>query len=280
MVKGESALLRFRIITISATLVILVSLILSCTSPGETPGLPPEEDESAKEDPKITFGNGGAPFIEPFEAPLEPIPVLEATLRRNPDGPDVVTNPSCTLVLVNKDRNLPEDFVPANLVQPSVPFPFEGDLPRKRMRQDAAQALESLVATAAEEGITLYGSSGYRSYQTQAQIFEANVRRRGEEEANRFSARPGQSEHQTGLAMDVTSPEVGFTLTQQFGATPAGRWLAENAHHFGFIIRYPEGAEDITGYAYEPWHLRYLGEEHARAIYEADITFEEYMEGR
>ncbi len=192
----------------------------------------------------------------------------------------MVTNPASILVLVNKNRNLPADYEPDDLVQPDVPFPFAGDMPRKLLRPEAASALEELVESAEKEELDIYASSGYRSYSTQRNIFEYNARTRGEEEANRFSARPGQSEHQTGLAMDVTCPEVGFELIQRFGETEEGRWIKDNAHRFGFIIRYPEGAEGITGYAYEPWHLRYVGQHHAERIHELGVTFEEYMQGR
>ncbi len=205
------------------------------------------------------------------------LPALEDTVTICPEGEKVVTNPDDILVLVNKERNLPADYVPSDLVEPDIPFPFEGDHPKKLMRVEAAEALEQLVAGAWDEGLEIYGLSGYRSYATQAIIFQNNVERRGEEEANKFSARPGQSEHQTGLAMDVTSASVNFRLVQSFGDTPEGRWISEHAAEYGFIVRYPRGSEDITGYQYEPWHLRYVGVEHARAIVEADVTLEEYL---
>ncbi len=206
------------------------------------------------------------------------LPCLEETAMVTTEGIQIVTNPDHVLVLVNKERNLPPDYIPNDLVAPEIPFPFEGDDPRKLMQREAAEALQQLVAGALEESLELYGLSGYRSYETQKQIFAYNVQRRGEEAANQFSARPGQSEHQTGLAMDVTSRQVDFGLTQAFGKTAEGRWLKEHAHEFGFIIRYPAGKEQITGYQYEPWHLRYVGVEHAHAIQASGLTLEEYLE--
>lgn len=211
------------------------------------------------------------------DSPVTNLPGLEETVAADEDGLLTVTNPDHVLVLVNKERNLPADYVPDDLVIPDVRFPFDEDHPKKLMRQDAAEALQQLISQAWEESLELYALSGYRSYETQRQIFAYNVGQKGEEAANQFSARPGQSEHQTGLAMDVTSPQVGFALTQSFADTTEGRWLREHAREFGFIIRYPEGKEDITGYQYEPWHLRYVGVEHAVSICEEELTLEEYL---
>lgn len=182
------------------------------------------------------------------------------------------------LVLVNKQHSLPADYVPANLVQPKIPFPFSEDLPKKLMRKEAATALEALFAQAKEDQIKLVGLSGYRSYQRQKEIFNYNAQKVGKEVANRTSAYPGQSEHQTGLAMDVTSAQMNYRLHSSFGDTKEGIWLAKNAADFGFIIRYPKGKEAITGYSYEPWHLRYVGTKAAKEIAENNITLEEYLQ--
>ncbi|NLC08162.1 MAG: M15 family metallopeptidase [Syntrophomonadaceae bacterium] len=181
------------------------------------------------------------------------------------------------LILVNKTNSLPADFVPPDLVKPDIPFCFQEDLPKKYLRREAAQAISRLIRQAQRENIHIYGVSAYRSYQTQKDIFTRKARELGEKEANRLSAYPGQSEHQTGLAIDLTSSRVGFKLTQNFGSTPEGRWLSQNAADFGFIIRYPAGKEHITGYSYEPWHLRYVGVEAAQVIADKKITLEEYL---
>lgn len=181
------------------------------------------------------------------------------------------------LILVNKSHELPADFVPDDLVVPDVRFSFTEDLPKKKMRKEAAQALEKLFRQAQVDGIDLAAVSGFRSYDRQADIFANAVQRMGEKEANRVSARPGQSEHQTGLAMDVSSASVGYELVESFGETIEGKWLSENAPSYGFIIRYPKGKEYLTGYRYEPWHLRYVGVEHARKISQQGLTLEEYL---
>ncbi|MCT2536530.1 D-alanyl-D-alanine carboxypeptidase family protein [Aquibacillus koreensis] len=181
------------------------------------------------------------------------------------------------LILVNKTHKLPADYVPEELVIPDVDFSFEEDLPKKQMRQIAAQALENMFAAASKEEITLYAVSGYRSFDRQDIIFNYNANQHGEAYANQFSARPGESEHQTGLTMDVTSRSVNFGLIQRFGETEEGKWVKANAHKYGFVVRYPEDKQHITGYTYEPWHLRYVGNEVATEMFEREITFEEFL---
>lgn len=193
------------------------------------------------------------------------------------DGVATVTNPSDVLVLVNKERNLPADYVPEGLMPPNIPFYFKENIEKRWMRPDAAAAIEEMFAAAKEDGIELVGASAYRSYETQKSLFNRYVKTYGLEEAQTFSARPGQSEHQTGLTIDVYHKNITNGLEESFGDTPEGQWVAEHAHEFGFIVRYPKGKEDITGYKYEPWHLRYVGKEVAKEIYERGITLEEYL---
>ncbi|WP_174615636.1 D-alanyl-D-alanine carboxypeptidase family protein [Virgibacillus ihumii] len=198
------------------------------------------------------------------------------------DKPDqnekVASNPHEVLVLVNKQHSLPDGFKPKNLVVPDVNFPFDGFHEKKQMRKVAANALEKLFHAANNQaGLELFAQSGYRSYERQDAIFASNVEAYGEEEANDVSARPGESEHQTGLTMDVTSPDVGFHLNTDFGKTDEGEWLKEHAAEYGFIIRYPKGKENITKYQYEPWHLRYVGEKAATEIMNKGITLEEFL---
>ncbi len=190
----------------------------------------------------------------------------------------IVKNTDDILVLVNKKRNLPPDYVPQDLVIPQVPFPFKEDLPKKQLRKVAATALEELFAAAETENINLYAVSGYRSYQRQQAIYNNKVRKDGEEMAKKYVAYPGQSEHQTGLAMDVTAPNVSFGLAEAFASSQEGQWLAQNCYKYGFIIRYPKGKEDITGYSYESWHIRYVGADGAKEIFDKNITLEEYLE--
>lgn len=197
-----------------------------------------------------------------------------------PKEPDILTditeNPYDVLALVNKSHALPSNYEPADLTVPDVRFPFTEDDPKKQLRQIAADALEDLFKAADKEGHTLYAQSGFRSFDRQTAIFDNNVAKHGEKHANTYSARPGQSEHQTGLVMDVTSESVGFLLEEALGETPEGIWLEKESHHYGFIIRYPKGKEAITKYQYEPWHLRYVGVDLASYLVENDLTLDEY----
>lgn len=177
--------------------------------------------------------------------------------------------------LVDKNNALAQDYVPSDLVNVDVRVVNENGA--NQLRQIASQALSNLFAAADNDGITLYADSGYRSYDTQAGLYNSYVERSGEAEANRYSAQPGHSEHQTGLTMDVTSESANFQLLQSFGDTEEGIWVEENAHRYGFIISYPEGTEEITGYMYEPWHLRFLGISLATEVYESGLTYQEYL---
>lgn len=191
-----------------------------------------------------------------------------------------VKNPNSIYVLVNKNNELDSNYQPDDLVIPNVKFPFEGNDPKKQMRADAAFALENLINGAKEDGHDIVAVSGFRSYNRQKAIYEANVKRMGEDAANKVSAKPGQSEHQTGLAMDVSSKSIGYILEESFGEVPEGIWLSEHAHEYGFIIRYQKDKTDITGYSYEPWHIRYVGIELATYLYENNLTLEEFYEGK
>ncbi|WP_243643749.1 M15 family metallopeptidase [Tepidibacillus fermentans] len=210
----------------------------------------------------------------------------KSILSTDKSKPDIIVdqrnkdqrNESEYLILVNKRHHLPEDYVPQDLTEPNVPFSFKGNDPKKMMRKEAAGALESLFQAAKKENLNLFAVSGYRSYQRQKAIFAYNASIKGAERANQTSAYPGESEHQTGLAMDVSSSRVNFQLNERFGDTPEGRWLAEHAYEFGFIIRYPKGKEEITGYQYEPWHIRYVGKKPAKEMKEKQMTLEEYLE--
>ena len=205
------------------------------------------------------------------------IDYLKDTTYEDENGKLIVKNTEDILVLVNKKRNLSSDYKPEDLVIPSVRFPFKEILEKKYLRKEAADALEELFIQAEKEDIILYAVSGYRSYNTQKMLFDNKERKVGFEKANLLVAYPGQSEHQTGLAMDVSSESVKFTLEENFGQAVEGKWLKDNAHKFGFIIRFQKETTDITGYSYEPWHIRYVGQEIAKEIYEKNITLEEFL---
>ena len=182
------------------------------------------------------------------------------------------------LILVNKTHSLDQDYVPDDLVVPDVLFKDGIGETANQMSEPAARALERLFAAAKEDGITLVGMSGYRSYWTQAWIYETRLKEAGLEHVSKYNAQPGQSEHQTGLAMDVSSPDC-MVLETWFDQTDAFAWLSEHCADFGFIIRYRKGLEEETGYAYEPWHLRYVGER-AREIMDSGVSLEAYLSVR
>ena len=157
------------------------------------------------------------------------------------------------ILIANKEISLPEEYDP-------------GMLP------ETEEAFQRLQAAAAEEGLNIYEGSSYRSYQYQIAAYNSLVRAYGEEYANRISAKPGHSEHQTGYTIDCN------TINPEWGETAESQWLDQHCHEYGFIIRYPEGKEEITGYDYECWHIRYLGVEIATEIWEQGLTLEEYLD--
>lgn len=204
---------------------------------------------------------------------------LNESIENNQSNQDKVEESNedpMIIILVNKEYELDEDYAPDDLVTVNVPTVLKNP-EVNQLREVAADALKIMFDKAENSGVYLHARSGYRSYQTQVQLFQNYSNSHGEEAANRYSARPGQSEHQTGLVMDVTSESVNYQLQESFGETKEGKWLKEHAHEFGFIIRYPKDGEDITGYIYEPWHIRYLGIEMATKVYECGLTYEEYI---
>ncbi len=177
------------------------------------------------------------------------------------------------LFLVNRDYSLTADYVPGDLVMPNVRHVTDAVL----LRREAAEALEKLFDAAKEEmGFDLVAVSGYRSYSTQNAIFARKVESVGKQRALLLVAPPGCSEHQLGLAMDIGTAR-DHSLSPSFGETAEGKWVDGNCARFGFIIRYRDEWTDITGYSYEPWHLRYVGTDHALRIRESDIPFEYYI---
>ena len=159
------------------------------------------------------------------------------------------------ILIVNKEIGLPKDYNPG--------------LSKKMLM---AYCLMKLCALKA--GVKLKIVSGFRSYEYQEKIYNIYVKEFGEEKTNTFSAKPGHSEHQTGLAIDICEDSDKFIGSKE------DIWLQQNAYKFGFIVRYPKGKEHITGYKYEPWHLRYVGTKHAKIIHNKNITLEEYLKLR
>lgn len=174
------------------------------------------------------------------------------------------------LMLVNKYNKLDSDYIPENLVTIDSKYGVQS-----KLESTVYEAYLKMWEDASKEGLYLYIRSPYRSYTTQNSLYEKYASQDGYEEADTYSARPGYSEHQTGLAFDVTTKS---TTLGTFETTKEFTWMKENAYKYGFILRYPKGKENITGYVYESWHYRYVGIEAAKIIYEKDLTFEEYYE--
>lgn len=156
------------------------------------------------------------------------------------------------ILIANKTYALPADYNPG--VDP-----------------EAQAAFDDMQAAAAKEGLNIYVSSGFRSYEYQSGLYDRYVQRSGKAEADRYSARPGHSEHQTGLAFDMNTIDISFADTDEYV------WVKAHCWEYGFIIRYPEDGEAVTGYMYEPWHIRYLGKETAKKVYDSGLTLEEYL---
>jgi len=182
-----------------------------------------------------------------------------------------VTDPDKLTVMVNKYHQLDSGYVPKDL-EVIAPCFNSGELV---LRQEARIAFEIMCYTATLEDIELVAISTFRSFDYQNTVYFKNMTsevtlEEYQKVRDKVSARPGHSEHQTGLAVDIND------LEQTFEDTPAGKWLAANSYHFGFLLRYPKGKEAITGYDYEPWHFRYLGRRLAAAVYQSSLTYDEY----
>lgn len=194
-------------------------------------------------------------------APAEDLPAVESSQLSKASSPLALINPTTKLS--------PEDYVPGKLVGVAGSS--------MTLRPEAAKAVEVFIADARAAGHSIKLLSAYRSYQRQAVLFNQYQAKYGTAYAERISARPGTSEHQLGLAADLGYTNSRAELKAEFGQTPAGLWIAEHAAEYGLIIRYPQGKEEITGYKYEPWHVRYVGVEHAEAMLASGAeTFEEY----
>ncbi|MBD2844549.1 D-alanyl-D-alanine carboxypeptidase family protein [Paenibacillus sp. IB182496] len=194
------------------------------------------------------------------------------------DSVEAIAEPSAPDALINKHNKLPADYAPDDLVYPDVPFIFGEYIDKRMLRKDAAAALERMFAAAKDDGVALAGVSGYRSYARQQELFDAYVERDGEAAARTYSAEPGTSEHQSGLAMDISGTDGACAASSCFAGTPEAEWIAEHADAYGFIVRYGEDEQAITGYKYEPWHVRYVGESIAAEVAERGITLEEYYD--
>lgn len=174
------------------------------------------------------------------------------------------------LLLNNKYYRLQEDYTPNNLVKVTVQHAYGND---NQLISEVYEAFKQMFNAAKKENITLIINSSYRSYKEQKEIYNLYVQKNGQEYADKYAARPGHSEHQTGLAIDLTTYGANGDT---FDKTDAFKWLQNNAYKYGFILRYPKEKESITGYNYESWHYRYVGVETATKIHDENITYDEY----
>ena len=190
---------------------------------------------------------------------------LDRPFYQDPEAIPLESGETDLQVLVNKYHALSPDYVP-QLV------PLTG-LGSGSLAPEAAQAFSQMAAAAKADGISLRSKSAYRSYSTQKTIYNRNLSQYSQRFTDTFSARPGHSEHQTGLALDINSA----SMLDHFEDTPAYAWLQEHCAQYGFILRYPEGKDAVTGYRFEPWHYRYVGTEIASVCMAEGLTLEEYF---
>lgn len=235
-------------LSVSAVLVGVAAFVVGAVSGGgaaATGGPGPGSDGGASARP--------APSAPPPAAGVEPVPVFDMQAHS-------IDDPASIWVVVDKLRPLnPQDYEPDDLVVVPVAHTWEPE-----MRQEASDAVVAMFQAAADEaGLALASNSAYRSYSTQEEIYDGD---------DTLTARPGYSEHQTGLVMDIGAESGECSLAACFGDTPEGVWLRDNAYRFGFILRYPADKIDVTGYEYEPWHFRYVGVDLATEMHDRGIT--------
>lgn len=214
--------------------------------------------EEIGENPSVNSGE------QPIKQPAKETPPATEEVEMESGyivGQKAATEPTFVngVLIANKKNPLPSTY-------------NKGEDPKARA------AFEKMAKAAMGNGIELVAFSGFRSYEYQKTLYDRYVKRDGKEAADRYSARPGYSEHQTGLAFDIGEKgREDLWLTNEFGETEAGQWLAQNAHKYGFILRYPKGKEEITGFMHESWHFRYLEGDLATKVFEAGVTLEEYL---
>jgi D-alanyl-D-alanine carboxypeptidase len=256
MAPGVLARLRGRRHTLRLAALGLGALVMACGRGTDPPSLG-----------EGTSGGEAAGGVEPATG-------ASRSQNKRTTGAVVATPAPEQVCLVTKELGVSAGYVPPDLI----------DLPARvragdgvRLRRVAAEALVDLIDSARKDGLEIFALSGYRSYEDQERVMVQEVSLVGRQTAEKQVAAPGHSEHQLGLAVDITSRRAPYELRWQFGQEPEGKWLAGNAPRFGFVISYPEGKEEITGYTYEPWHIRYVGTPLAEKIAAAGLTLTEYL---
>lgn len=185
-------------------------------------------------------------------------------------------DPTSLWVVVSKAYPLANDaYRPSDLVLPDVPQRSDKSQDERSVRQVIAPDLVTMFGDAKKQGYELMVASGFRSKELQAVYYNSIVKASGQAAADQQSAQPGKSEHQTGLALDISYTDRNCYVDPCFANTPAGKWIGENSYKYGFVVRYPDGKTDVTQYEYEPWHLRYVGKPLALALHESGLTLDE-----
>ncbi|WP_262105764.1 M15 family metallopeptidase [Arthrobacter sp. Marseille-P9274] len=261
-------------VVLAAALLGLAGLMAGCAPAGPpSPGGSTTAASPGGASASPSASAGGSPSQGAGTETSSPEPA-ETTASATPKGPETEEppaqgghdDPARIDVVVNKQRPLqPLDYFPADLATPALTPGPGGD--GTQLRAATADAAEQMFAAAAADGASMTVLSGFRSYETQISTYQHWVDVNGRAGADRVSARPGFSEHQTGLSLDIGDASGSCRLEACFADTPAGSWAAQNAHRFGFVVRYQPGQESVTGYSPEPWHLRYVGTRDAGAMF-------------
>jgi len=251
--------------------------VLAACTPEAPAALAPSSSSPA---PAVTSASPSvvaAPSVESTTAAVEPPAQAPAPPSAALPRQFSTTDPASPWLVVNKRRPLsPPDFVPADLVQPDVRLAVSGEA--ALLNSTTAAAAETMFAAAAQDGVVMTLASGYRSYGTQVATYNGYVAARGQADADTASARPGYSEHQTGWSFDIGDGGGACGFQPCFADQPAAVWAKANGHRFGFVVRYPWMLHPITGYYYEPWHLRFIGVEATTDMANRGIsTVEEYF---
>ncbi|MGI9028290.1 MAG: M15 family metallopeptidase [Candidatus Saccharimonadales bacterium] len=224
----------------------------------------------------LLAGLGAAIYLIVRHEINKPVPVTQEVKQTTPTEPTLFTfdknryptdQADSPWVVVNKANPLLSSYIPSDLIE----------VRGSQMRSQAAADIEKLITAAGKEQIVFRVISGYRSFETQHNVYSAYVAKDGRNAADTYSARPGHSEHQTGLAADIGNGSGKCDLDICFAATPGGKWITANAHTYGFIIRYADNKTSITGFQYEPWHLRYVGVDLANELRTKNQTMEEFF---
>ena len=182
------------------------------------------------------------------------------------------------LILVNKENHLDSDYIPYNLIELHEPTGKKVDSTYvNRLNQTAYNFFKVMQLAAKKEGLEIFIDSSYRSYEYQMRVFHETVKEKGLEHANKYCAIPGSSEHQTGLAIDIIARRNGVMIEESYENDLEMIWMRNNSYKYGYILRYPKGKENITGYNFEPWHFRFVGVDVSNFMHDNNIsTLEEY----